>query len=78
MLVGKICSDQFWYNINAMRQTACLLVNPNTVNNFTDLLNNTPLGVSDLLMAQAKTLSEKLLGIDMSLVGPTGVQLLEF
>ena len=32
------------YNMNAMRQTACLVVNPVTVNNFADLFNCTPVG----------------------------------
>ena len=30
------------YNMNVMRQTACLVVNPITVNNFADLFNCTP------------------------------------
>ena len=42
------------YNMNVMRQTACWLVNPITVNNFTGLFNCTPVGrVSDLMMAPA-------------------------
>ena len=42
------------YNMNVMRQTACLLVNPIMVNNFADLFNCTPMGrVSDLMMAPA-------------------------
>ena len=32
------------YNINTMRQSACLLVNPVTVNNFASLFNCTPVG----------------------------------
>ena len=32
------------YNMNVMRQTACLAVNPITANNFADLFNNTPVG----------------------------------
>ena len=30
------------YNINVMRQAACLVVNPITVDNFADLFNCTP------------------------------------
>ena len=30
------------YNMNVMRQTACLVVNPITVNKFADLFNCTP------------------------------------
>ena len=42
------------YNMNIMRQTACLVVNSITVNNFADLFNCTPLGrASDLMMAPA-------------------------
>ena len=32
------------YNINVMQQTACLVVNPITVGNFTFLFNCTPVG----------------------------------
>ena len=42
------------YNMNVTRQTACLVVNPITVNNFADLFNCTPVGrASDLMMAPA-------------------------
>ena len=38
------------YNMNFMRRTACLVVNPITVNNFADLFNCTPVGrASDLM-----------------------------
>ena len=40
------------YNINIMRQSACLVFNPITVNNFASLFNCTPLGrASDSMMA---------------------------
>ena len=39
------------YNVNIMRQSACLVFNPITVNNFASLFNCTPLGrASDLMM----------------------------
>ena len=42
------------YNMNGLRQTACLVVNPLTVNNFADLFNCTPVGrASDIMMASA-------------------------
>ena len=42
------------YNMNVMRQTACLVVNPVTVSNFPDLFICTPVGrASDLMMALA-------------------------
>ena len=33
------------YNINVIRQTACMVVNPITVNNFASLFNCTPAGL---------------------------------
>ena len=46
--------DLFWSVLHKCYATDCMLsVNPITVNNFTDLLNSTPVGASDLLMAQA-------------------------
>ena len=40
------------YNINIMRQSACLVFNPITVYNFASLFNCTPVGrASDSLMA---------------------------
>ena len=62
-IVGRVdFSDQFrniivrykriGYNINIMRQSACLVVNPITVNNFVSLFNCTPVGrASDSMMA---------------------------
>ena len=54
-IVGKIeFSDLFkkvimrykciGYNVDVMRQSACLMVNPITVNNFAALFNCTPVG----------------------------------
>ena len=40
------------YSINIMRQSACLVFNPITVNNFASLFNCTPVGrASDSMMA---------------------------
>ena len=45
--IGKLC-----YNINIMRQSACLVFNPITVNNFAPLFNCMPVGrASDSVMA---------------------------
>ena len=43
---GKIITryKRIGYNMNVMRQTACLVVNPIMVNSFADLLNCTPAG----------------------------------
>ena len=58
------------YNMNVMRQTACLVVNPITVYNFADLFNCTPVGRTRLNDGPGiKALSW--LGPDnLSLVGP--------
>ena len=50
------------YNINIMRQSACLVFNPVAVNNFASLFNCTPVGQAS----------------DLSVALPTGVQLLVF
>ena len=61
--------------MNVMRQTACLVVNPITVNNFAYLFDCKP---TDLMMALASSFQLSWLGPDdLSLVGPNGVQLLE-
>ena len=42
------------YNMNVMQHTACLVVNPITVNNFADLFHCRPVGrASNLMMAPA-------------------------
>ena len=40
------------YNLNVMRQFACLVINPNTVDGYAALFNCTPVDrVSDYMMA---------------------------
>ena len=47
-----ICYKRIGYNINIMRQSACLVVNPITINNFASLFNCTPVGrASNSVMA---------------------------
>ena len=47
-----VCYKRIGYNINIMRQSACLVFNPITVTNFASLFNCTPAGrVSDSMMA---------------------------
>ena len=47
-----VCYKRIGYNINIMRQSACLVFNPITVNNFASLFNCTPVGrESDSMMA---------------------------
>ena len=46
-----ILGQVWYYNINVLQQTACLVVNPNTVGNFAFLFNCTPVGrTSDSMM----------------------------
>ena len=40
----EIIYKKIGYNINVLQQTACLVVNPITVGNFTFLFNCTPVG----------------------------------
>ena len=47
-----VCNKRIGYNIHIMRQFACLVFNPITVNNFASLFNCTPVGqASDSMMA---------------------------
>ena len=38
----KICHKQIGYDLNVVRQSACLVINPITVDNFDTLFNYTP------------------------------------
>ena len=41
------------YNVNVMRQSACMVINPTTVNNFAALFNCMPVGRnSDCMIAR--------------------------
>ena len=63
------------YNINIMRQSACLVFNPITVNNFASLFNCTPAGrASDSMMAQHKAIYFSWFGPELFclLLGPPG------
>ena len=45
---------EIWYNINVIRQTACMVVNPIKVDNFASLFGCTPAGRdSDSMTAPA-------------------------
>ena len=49
-IIGNLVSN--WTSINIMRQSACLVFIPITVNNFASLFNSTPVGrASDSMMA---------------------------
>ena len=64
------------YNLNVMRQSACLVFNPITVNNYVSLSNCTPVGrASDSMMAATQSyylswLGQKLFRL---LLGPPGL-----
>ena len=63
------------YNINIMRQSACLVFNPVTVDNFASLFNCTPVGrASDSMMARHKAIHFSCLGPELFclLLGPSG------
>ena len=69
-------NDQFikrnGYSMNVMRQTACYVVSPATVNTFIALFNCTP-------ARRATDFQSSWCGLDaLSLIGSTGVQLLNF
>ena len=58
--------------MNVMRQTACFVVNPITVNNFAFVFNCTPAGrASDLMMAPAYSFQFKLAGACCLVFGRT-------
>ena len=65
------------YNINIIRQSACLVFNPITVNNFASLFNCTPVGrASDSMMARHKVIYFSWLGPELFfclLLGPPGI-----
>ena len=63
------------YNINIMRQSACLVFNPITVNNFVSLFNCTPVGrASDSMRAPTYSYYFSWLGPELFclLLGPPG------
>ena len=70
-----IRDERIGYNMNVMRQTACLVVNPIMVNNFAVLFSCTPAGrASDVMMVPAQNFQLSWLGLDdLSLVEPIGV-----
>ena len=49
---------RIWYNLNVMRQAACLVFNPIIVNNYAAFFNCTPVGrASDSMMAPTESYS---------------------
>ena len=64
------------YNLNVMRQSACLVIIPITVDNFATLFNCTPVDrASDSMMAQPKAITFRWLGPELYrlLLGPPGL-----
>ena len=68
------------YNLNVMRQNACLVINPITVNGYATIFNCTPVDRAlDSMMARPKAIHFSWLGPDVSSVAwSTGVQLIIF
>ena len=53
-----ICHKRIGYDLNVMRQSACLVINPMTVDYFAALLNCTPMDrASDSMMAPTSSYS---------------------
>ena len=51
------------YNLNVVRQSTCLVINPITIDNFAALLNCTPVDrASDSMMARPKAIHFSWLG----------------
>ena len=68
------------YDLNVMRQSACLVINPIKVDNFASLFNCTPVDrASDSMMARPKAIHFSWLGPDLSSVAwSAGAQLMIF
>ena len=74
-LGNPICYKHIGYNLKVMGQTACLVFNPITANNYATLFNCMPVGrASDSLMAQLKAIYFCWLGLELFrlLLGPQG------
>ena len=57
------------YNLNVMRQSACLVINPITVDGYATLFNCTPVDqASDSMMARPKSIHFSWLGPELSSV----------
>ena len=72
----KMRYKRIGYNLNVMRQSACLVINPITVDGFAALFNCTPVDLaSDYMMAPTKSYSFKLVGgrSFRLLLGPPGL-----
>ena len=68
------------YNLNVMRQSACLIINPITVDGYAALFNCTPVDrASDSMMARPKAIHFSWLEPELSSVAwSTGAQLIIF
>ena len=68
------------YNLNVMRQSACIVINPITVDGYAALFNCTPVDrASDSMMARPKAIHFSWLGPELSSVAwSTGAQLIIF
>ena len=61
-----ICHKSIGYDLNVMRHSACLVINPTMVDNFAALFNCTPVDrASDSLMARPKAIHFSWLGPEL-------------
>ena len=66
-----ICHKRIGYNLNFMRQSICLVINPITSDNFAALFNCTPVDRStDSMMARPKAIHFSRLGPEVYPPGP--------
>ena len=86
-MVGTDCKKYQWapkisigYNLNVIRQSACLVISPITVDGYAALFNCTPVDrASDSMMARPKAIHFSWLGPELSSVAwSTGAQLIIF
>ena len=73
-----MCYKRLGYNLNVMRQSACLVINPIKVDGYAALFNCTPLDrASDSMMARPKAIHFSWLGPELlSVAWSTGAHLL--
>ena len=64
-----MCYKRIGYNLNVMRQSACLVINPIMVDGFAALFNCTPVdGASVSMMARPKAIHFSWLGPELLFV----------
>ena len=77
---NKMRYKRIGYNLNVMRQSACLVINPIKVNGYAAFFNCTPVvRASDSMMVRPKAIHFSWLGPELSSIAwSTGAQLIIF